>query len=171
MDDSKINCDINLSIDGMGIIFYSDGAVKNIKPGEDYFTNEYEDIDKVAKHVREGDIIGFCTGSGGDYILKFRNGYPSNKIDEQYPISIRLAIVIDGGRLYIKDLFELMDWNPDCPKHQQIELDNGIYHITLNTREPKSGIYGDNQEIYVYLNKLNKMPNLIWEGVPQLFEE
>ncbi|MHC1686058.1 MAG: hypothetical protein AB6733_24540 [Clostridiaceae bacterium] len=169
--EKKINYDINLEIDGMGIIFYSDGAVENIKEGENFLRKEYENPDQVAKHIRKGDIVGFCTGSGGDYILKFRDGYPSEEIDERYPISIRLGIVIDGGRLCIKDLFELIDWDSYCPKEQQIQLEDGAYHITLNTRRPKSGIYGDYQEIYVFLNKLDKMPKLMWEGVPQLFEE
>ena len=163
--------DINISISGMGIVFYSDGAVKNIKKGEDFFSKEYDDPDQVAMHIRTGDIVGFCTGSGGEYILKFRNGYPSKGIDENYPISIRLGIVIEGGRLCIKDLFCLMDWNAECPQNQQIKLEDGAYHITLNTKVPSSGIYGDGQEIYVYLNKLHKMPKLMWEGVPQLFEE
>lgn len=171
MYNEKINFDINLSIDGMGIVFYSDGAVKNIAEGEDFFENEYSDPDKVAKHIKKGDIVGFCTGSSGDYILKFRDGYPSDEIDEQYPISIRLAIVIDGGRLCMIDLFWLMEWDSECPEDQQIELENGIYHITLNTKLPESGIYGDDQEIYVYLNKVDEMPELMWQGVPQLFKE
>lgn len=171
MNKEKINFDINLSIDGMGIVFYSDGAVKSIKEGEDFFENEYAKPDQVAKHIKKGDIVGFCTGSGGDYILKFREGYPSDKIDEQYPISIRLAIVVDGGRLCMIDLFWLSDWDSECPEDQQIKLEDGIYHITLNTKLPESGIYGDDQEIYVYLNKVDEMPELTWQGVPQLFKE
>ena len=171
MTSEKINYDINLIVDGMGIVFYSDGAVKNIKEGEDFFEKEYEDPNKVAEHIKKGDIVGFCTGSSGEYILKFRRGYPSNEIDQEYPISIRLAIVIDGGRLCIKDLFALMDWNSECEKDQQIKIEDGIYHITLNTKIPASGIDGDRQEIYVFLNKLDKIHKLMWEGVPQLLKE
>lgn len=61
-----------------------------------------------------------------------------------------------------------MDWSSDC--ENILELENGIYHITLCTQVPKSGIYGDDQEIYVYLQKLDEMPLLAWEGVPQLCE-
>lgn len=155
----------------MGIVFYSDGAVKNIEEGEDFFENEYAKPDQVARHIKKGDIVGFCTGGGGDYILKFREGYPTDEIDEQYPISIRLAIVIDGGRLCMIDLFWLSDWDSECPEDQQIKLEDGIYHITLNTKPPESEIYGDDQEIYVYLNKVDEMPKLMWQGVPQLFKE
>lgn len=170
MNNKKINIDMEISIDGMGIVFYSDGAVKNIKDGENFFKKEYETPDKVGQHIRKGDIVGFCTGSGGDYILKFREGYPSKEISEQYPISIYLGIVINGNRLCIKDLFWLMDWYSDCPEDQQIKLESGAYEIILNTNIPQSGIYGDEQEIYVYLNKVDKMPELIWRGVPQLFK-
>ncbi|OFS24193.1 hypothetical protein [Clostridium sp. HMSC19A10] len=167
----SINIDINISIDGMGIIFYSDSAVKNIVEGEDYLTNEYEIPELVGNHIRKGDIVGFCTGSSGEYSLKFRSGQPSNKLKEEYPIGIYLGIVINGGRLCVKDLFWLMDWNPECPDDQQFNLDDGVYEMRVHTARPKSGFYGDNQTIYVYLNKVDKMPQLPWNGVPQLFKD
>ena len=169
--DKKINIDIPLYIEGMGIVFYSFDAVKNIREGEDFLEQEYYDPDKVAKHIKKGDIVGFCTGSSGDYILKFREGRQTRKIDTSFQISIELAIVIKGGKLYIRDLFDLMDWTSKCDETQQIPLEDGIYDIILNTRIPESGIYGDYQEIYVFINKSNIMPDLQWEGVPQLFKE
>lgn len=155
----------------MGIVLYSDGAVKGIEEGYDYFENEYSLPEQVAAHVKKGDIVGFCTGSGGDYTLKFRSGYPTEEIDEQYPLQIRLAINVEGDRIYIKDLFGLMDWNSYCPEEQQVEIEEGIYHITLCTIQPKSGIWGDDQTIYVYLNRLDEMPQLSWPGVPELFKD
>jgi hypothetical protein len=163
--------DIELPLDGMGIVFYSDGAVKDIKEGYNYFQNEYSEPKQVAEHIKKGDIVGFCTGSGGNYTLKFRSGYPTTEIDEKYPIQIRLAIDVDGDRIYIKDLFWLMDWYSDCPKEQQIEIEKGIYHITLCTIQPESGILGYDQTIYVYLNRLDEMPQLTWQGVPQLYKD
>ena len=56
--DENIFLDMNLTIDGMGIVFYSDGAVKNISEGEDFFSREYEDEEKVAEHIKKGDIVG-----------------------------------------------------------------------------------------------------------------
>ena len=50
-----------------------------------------------------------------------------------------------------------------------LKVTPGYYHITLCTKRPESGIWGDKQTIYVYLNKLDEMPELTWEGVPQLF--
>lgn len=167
----NLNIDIELPLDGMGIVFYSDGAVKDIKEGCNYFQNEYSEPEQVAEHVKKGDIVGFCTGSGGDYTLKFRSGYPTEEVDELYPLQIRLAIDVEGNRICIKDLFWLMDWDSYCPEEQQVEIENGIYHVTLCTVKPESGIWGDDQTIYVYLNRLNEMPQLAWEGVPMLFKD
>ena len=161
--------DMNLVIDGMGIVLYSDGAVNDIKEGENYFSREFSTPEQVAKHLKEGDIIGFNTGSSGSYNIKFRSGYPNEEIEQKFPTSIRLAIHVQGGRISVIDLFWLMDWSKDCPKEQQFSIDDGIYHLTAATARPKSGIWGDNQEIYIYLNRLEKMPELTWTGVPQLF--
>lgn len=169
--DKVINEDIKIFIEGMGIVFYSDYAVKDIKEGEDFFKNEYENPYSVGKHIRKGDIVGFCTGSGGDYILKFRSGKPSDELKSKYPIGICLAIIVDGGTLYIKDLFDLMEWSAECPKNQILNLDDGIYEMRVHTTVPASGFYGDDQIIYIHLNKVNKMPELPWCGVPPLYKE
>jgi hypothetical protein len=165
----SMHVDMPLTIDGVGIVLYSDGAVRDIPEGEDYLSKEYSQPSQVAEHIHKGDVVGFCTGSPGDYVLRFRSGYPDPEQDEQYPISARLAIAVDGGRLSAIDLYWLMEWSSDFPSEQQLEIEDGIYHITLLTRAPDSGIHGDNQEIYVFLNRLEAMPDLAWEGVPQLF--
>ena len=167
----SINIDMDIFIDGMGIVFYSEGAVKDIKEGENYFESEYEDPDSVAKHIRKGDVVGFCTGSPGNYLLKFRDGIPNEKVRENYPICIYLAIKIDGGKLFVKDLFWLMDWKAECPMNQQLNIDDGVYEMRVYTAVPPSGYYGDNQIIYIYLNKVNEMPQLAWCGVPPLYKE
>ena len=43
-----------------------------------------------------------------------------------------------------------------------------ILHYVLNVQNLVFG-ETDQQTIYVYLNKLDEMPELTWEGVPQLF--
>lgn len=40
--------------------------------------------------------------------------------------------------------------------------------MTVLTRQPQSGILGDGQDIYIFMNKLDEMPELSWEGIPQL---
>lgn len=166
-----IEKDMTLVIDGMGIVLYSPGMVAGIPLGSDFLREEFFAPEDVARHVRLGDVTGFCTGSPGTFELKFRNGYPSADIDRDYPVSIRLGIQVSGGELRVIDLFWLSEFDPDCPEEQTLALEDGFYHITLNTRKPKSGLWGDRQVIYVYLNKMPQMPELAWPGVPFLFEE
>lgn len=165
---NEINQDMDLIIDGMGIVLYSDGVIKDIEEGENYFDKEFSTPEKVAKHINKGDVVGFNTGSGGSYRIKFRSGYPNEEIERGFPISIRLAIDVKGGKLSVIDLFWLMEWSNDCPEEQQLLLNDGIYHLTVSTVKPESGIWGDNQVIYIHLNRLNEMPELTWTGVPLL---
>ena len=70
-----------------------------IPMGSDFLRAEFSAPEDVARHVRLGDVTGFCTGSPGTFELKFRNGYPSADIDRDYPVSIRLGIQVSGGEL------------------------------------------------------------------------
>lgn len=169
-EQKELNYDVELILDGIGIVLYSEGAVKDIEEGANYFNKEYATPNQVASHIKKGDIVGFCTGTGGVFNLKFRTGYPSEDIDKNFPISIRLAIDVKGGKICVIDLFWLMEWSDECPPEQQILIDDGIYHMTVSTAKPKSGIWGDSQDIYIYLNRIAKMPELTWDGVPELFE-
>ena len=53
----NINKDMVLSPTGMGIVFYSEGAVKDIPIGKDYLNKEYWDTQKVGDHIRKGGIV------------------------------------------------------------------------------------------------------------------
>jgi len=161
--------DIHMKTEGMGIVMYSPETVKGIPEGYDYLTNEYNAPEQVAGHLKKGDMVGFCTGSGGNYILKIREGYPTEEIDKNFPVSIRLGIDVQDDKICFIDLFWLMEWYDDCPKEQCLTIEKGYYHVTLSTSKPASGIWGDDQVIYVYLNRLSSMPELTWQGVPQLF--
>lgn len=163
--------DMKLSTDGMGIVFFSPETVKEIPEGINFLQTEYQKPADVAEHLKKGDVVGFCTGSGGDFILKFREGYPTDEISQAYPVTARLGIEIKDGRLCAIDLFWLSEWCADCPEAQTVQLPSGFYHITLCTRCPESGCWGDDQTIYVYLNRMEQMPELAWNGVPQLFTE
>ena len=165
---NKLNIDIRISIDGLGIVLHSGGVAKSIPENFNYLKNEYWESEKVGEHVRKGDMVGFCTGSSGNYILKFREGNPDAKIELEYPIAIALGIHVDDGKIYIRDLYDLLEWHSKCDEKLQINVENGYYHIILQTQVPESGILGDNQIIYVYLTKTEKMPLLMWKGVPQL---
>lgn len=84
--------DIELCIDGMGIVFFSPKTTKDIPEGIDFFNQEYSAPADVSAHLKKGDVVGFCTGSGGDFILKFWEGYPDDRINNEYSVSARLGI-------------------------------------------------------------------------------
>ena len=102
--------DMRLSIDGLGIVFYSAGAVKDIPIGEDFLEKEYWDPQKVTEHIRKGDIVGVCTeGDSYDFELRFRTGAPDAGIIEQCPAYLELSVSVDGDALNVIDLYWLMD--------------------------------------------------------------
>ncbi len=168
---NSIKKDLRLSIDGIGIVIYSNKSMINVAEGSDFFLSDFSTPKKVAEHIQKGDIVGFCTGSSGDYKIKIREGYPDEEISEQYPISIRLAIDVKGNAVSIIDLAWLMEWSNEVPIDQQIYVDEGYYHLTILTRIPDNGVWGSNQIIYIYMKRIEKMPQLKWDGVPQLFIE
>ncbi|WP_010243297.1 hypothetical protein [Acetivibrio cellulolyticus] len=161
-----MNLELKLEISGMGIIIYSDYAVSHIAEGQDYFSTNYYTGEQVLKHIYDGSIVGFCTSSPGTFILKIRSGYPSETELECSDYRMRLGICVKGNNVRFNDLFALMDWNADNTDIATVELEDGYYHITLVGSAPKSGVLGDNQEIYVYFNKLDTMPKLKYNGVP-----
>lgn len=163
--------DIHLTIDGMGIVFYSPETNKNIPDGYNFLNEEYTKPEDVAKHIKKGDVVGFCTGSSGNFTLKFKEGYPEEKLLAEYPVAIRLGIDVQDETLCVIDLFRLTKWITECPSEQVIPIDPGYYHMTVCTRIPDSGIWGDKQTIFVYLNKLDSMPELAWPGVPLLLPQ
>ncbi len=161
----------HLSIDGMGIVLFSAEVMKDVVPGSNFLTAEFTNPKQVGEHVRKGDITAFCTGTGGDFILWLRSGYPDSNAEKEFPIMIRLALEVRGGSLQFCDLFWLSDWNTDFPQEQILSLPDGYYHITVCTKKPESGYWGDAQIICLYFNELEEMPELIWPGVPYLFTE
>lgn len=165
-----LNKDLILDINGLGMIMYSDFATSHIAEGEDYFSRNYQTPQQVANHIMDGSIVGFCTSSPGRYILKLRSGYPIASDLNLAEFKLRLGIEIRDGRMCIRDLYDLMNWKKNCPSSQHIELENGFYRITLYGDVPSSGVLGDNQVIYVYLSRLDSMPELRYEGVPMFSE-
>ena len=164
-----VNKEIFLEIEGMGIVFYSNEAMADIAEGDNFFNKEFASPQNVAEHIKKGDIIGVNVGSSGSYYLHIRQGYPSEEMIRDYPIGVRLALNVIGDRVSFIDLYWLMEWSEFVPEEQTIEIEEGIYHISIVTRKPMSGVWGDNQDIYIYFEKIAKMPELTWDSVPLLF--
>ncbi len=158
--------EIRLSIAGLGIIMYSDFAVSHIAEGENYLSSHYMTPEQVLEHVYQGTIVGFGTGSPGDYLLRFRSGYPEESQVRSSEFKLRLGIEVRDSAIVVQALYDLMEWSRSYPQNQVVEIENGFYHITLLGNAPTSGIIGDNQVIHVYLNKLESMPTLAFRGVP-----
>ncbi len=179
----SINKDLRLSPTGMGIVFYSSGAVKDIPIGEDYLNKEYWNPQKVGDHIRKGDLVAICTGCDSDeYELRFRSGYPDDEIAKKYPAHLRLFIEVTGNEINVIDLYQLMNWQNNCPKEQQIELEPGFYHMTFCGEPPmfvmEQALSAEEYDelldrpsvIYVHINRLEAAPEGKWKGgVPYLY--
>ncbi|MCC2819796.1 hypothetical protein MCJ35_03815 [Enterocloster sp. OA13] len=48
--------DIQLTTDGMGIVFYSPKTNTDIPEGYDFLNEEYSNPEDVAKHIKKGDV-------------------------------------------------------------------------------------------------------------------
>lgn len=160
---------INFYIDGLGIALYSPGMVTEIADGSNFLMDEFNRPEDIGGHIRKGDITAFCTGTPGQFELRIRNGYPSEEIMGKFPVAIRLGIQVKGGSIHIVDLYWLMEFSTECPVEQIVEMSDGFYDITVLTRKPESGVWGDNQTIYLYFHELPQMPELVWNGAPPLF--
>ena len=160
--------EIKMDIAGLGIVFYSPRNVEHIPEGCDYLQTNYLTEEQVQSHIQAGTLVGFGTGSPGIYLLKFAAGCPANDVILASEFKLRLGLHCVGGQVCFRDLYDLLDWTSECPGEQILELEEGIYHVTLCSSPPPSGVIGDNQIIHVYLQKLEKFPALATQGVPTL---
>lgn len=160
---------IELDIMGLGWIMYSQSAVEEIEEGEDYLESHYWEPEFVADQVNNGKIVGVCTDPGS-YQFHIKLGYPSDDMIVNAKFKLPLGIVVTNGMVCIRDLYDLMDWEKDCPKEQQIPLENGNYEIIVLSNVPNSGYYGYDQRVFLYFHKVDELPQLRYKGVPQLLE-
>lgn len=163
--------DVLLQPEGMGIVFFSAKTMDYVQPGSDFFSEEFDQPQQIAAHLKKGDITGFCTGSGGDYYLQFRSGFPTAEEDAEFPIQARLGLDVQGGSIQFCDLFWLMNWDTDFPEEQVLPMEDGYYTITACTHRPESGIWGDDQIIRLFFERTEQLPQLTWEGVPYLLDD
>jgi hypothetical protein len=157
-----------IALAGLGMILYSPSSVAHIVPGEDYLSSHFWEESDVQRHIQEGKLVAFQTGTSGRFFLKFLAGYPDAARLRDAKYKYRIAIRVADSSVCIRDLYDLLRWDPDCPEEQMLALDDGIYHVTLVSDEPASGVLGDDQVIEVYFTRLGEWPRLATEGIPTL---
>lgn len=162
---------IRLSIDGPGIALFSPGVTASIPEGTDFLSGQFIQPEDIGRHVRAGDVTAFCTGSPGNFTLTCREGYPDEAARREYPVGLRLGLEVRGGEVWVTDLFWLSQFPGSCPEKQILRLADGFWHLTVLTRKPASGRWGDDQEVLLYWNPLPEMPELAWRGAPLLLPE
>ncbi|MDN6886172.1 hypothetical protein QMO14_21510 [Variovorax sp. CAN2819] len=159
---------IKLRITGMGVIFYSPFATEKIQEGEDYLSSNFENPDLVEAEALRGGIVGINLGTPGDFILNIYAGYPNEDHVTKSAYKLRAGIEVKDEIICVRDLFDLMNWSRNISERQIISLENGFYHMTFLSDEPSSGILGDDQIISLYLQRLEEMPKLKFNGIPTL---
>lgn len=159
---------MDLQIQGLGFILYSPPAVAHIPEGSNYLQEHFWNPQDVVQHVTGGQLTGFCTGSPGDYQLRFHQGVPEEETLYAADHQLRVALQVHGGVICIRDLYDLMDWTPKCPTAQQLELPDGWYRLTVYSSTPDSGIVGDNQQIDLVFERTAEQPVMRWNDVPLL---
>lgn len=166
---NEINEYREIEIEGLGIVFHSGGILKMRQDGYDFLENEFWNPEHVSRHVNAGDITAFCTGSPGIYHLKFNTECPGREEMNEYVAKVQIGILIDDGILYIRDLYDLMEWDSKCEDAEKIFLDNGIYLLTAyENRISDREFYESGQDIYIHIEKVEKMLDLNYEEVPML---
>lgn len=160
---------MQLEVHGLGLILYSPFAVAGIAAGEKYLEEKYWQPEDVARHVKAGTIAGFCTGSPGAYELSLIEGRPSAIHLIPYPHRIALGLEVRDRTVCVRDLYDLQRWKPLCPSEQTCALADGNYHLTVASA-PSDDV-DEPQEIVIWFDRMEKLPELTWQGVPFLGED
>ena len=160
--------EIVLDIAGFGIILYSPPAVRHIQEGSDYLEEAFWHPEDVARHVMASQITTFCTGSPGRFRLRFLDSPLDERRVGAADFKLRLGLQVQCGAICVRDLFDLLQWEAECPQVQRVPVPDGWYRLTVFSSLPSSGLRGDDQLIEIHLEPTAGMPPLRWEGVPHL---
>lgn len=160
--------EIALSVAGLGVILYSPPAVARIRDGSDYLQDHFSQPADVARHVMACELTTFCTGSPGSFLLRFLDGPPNDADVQAADFKLRLGLWVRNGTICVRDLYDLLQWMPECRSKQQLSVPDGWYLLTVFSSRPASGILGDDQVITINLEPVADKPRLRWESIPQL---
>ena len=160
--------ELRMDIAGLGMILYSPPAASHIPRGSDYLKEHFSAPPDVARHVMDCQLTGFCTGSPGIFYLWFANGPRDEEGIQKAEFKLRLGLQVRERTICVRDLYDLMQWVPECPPQQQVTIDDGWYRLTVSSSPPASAIIGGGQVINIHLEPMLSKPQLRWEGVPLL---
>ena len=62
----------------------------------------------------------------------------------------------------------MMEWTSDCPQTHCVNLPAELYLVEVSTSLPESLVIGDDQCIRLHFETVATLPNLGWQGVPDL---
>ena len=68
-----------------------------------FLTEEFTNQEQVGSHIRKGDITAFCTGTGGDFALWLRSGYPDSNAEKEFPVMIRQLYGVEELKGYTEE--------------------------------------------------------------------
>ena len=136
--------------------------------GQNYLVENYNDPQDVIKHIYEGSIVGVATGTPGRFhITVYLDVYPDlDELDPQY--ALKLCLHVTDQAVYFRDLYALLRWEKERENDCRVNMENGFYEIIVCSWMPASGIRGRDQQIHMYFNKAESLPQLHYEGVPAL---
>jgi hypothetical protein len=159
---------IDLEIAGLGIVLYSPFAVGHIQKGQDYLEPHFWEPDDVARHINGCQISAFGTGSPGHYRLELYDGALDEKAFASAKARARLGIEVRDRTLCVRDLYDFIRWDPECPGPQTVSLENGFYRITVYTSPSPADVLGNGQPVSLHFEPWPEKPPLAWAGVPDL---
>ena len=160
-----------VEIAGLGLIVYSPYAVAQIARGENFLRSHFMDGASVQSFIQAGSLVGFGTGSSGTFRLRFFLGTPDEAELDGADYTLRLGIVVRGGQVCVRDLYDLIEWNPECPAGQRVAVEDGTYRLTLMSDLPESEVLGDDQLISFVFEPVTEFPKLAKSGIPTLIPD
>lgn len=159
---------LDLEIAGLGIILYSPISAAHIEDGSDYLNESFWDPDDVARHLTEGQITAFCTGTPGTFQLRFNSGPPDEAALAEAEFKVQMGLQVHGGIVCVRDLYDMMDWTVECPPDQQLSVKDGWYLLTAYSSAPESGVLGDDQVIEIAVERCPRKPSYPSDEIPML---
>jgi hypothetical protein len=159
-----VDC-VRLDIDGLGIIFYSPFAVSHIAVGEDYLQRSFVESEDIVRHVNACTLSAFGTGGPGKYELIIDAGDADRDAWDRAQFKLELGLEVRDGVVCFRDLYDLLDWDPDCPAGQRIAMPDGFYRIAAYRSYAEVGRI---QPVALNFTKTDRCPSLAYTDAPHL---